>query len=199
MKTCLSSLTALLLLSSSQLSAENWPNWRGPNQDGSSSETNLPEKFSKTENVKWKTTLPGPGSSTAVIWDDHVFLTSANGETNSVGLALDRKTGKELWRKEFQGVGKDKRSNYAAPSAVTDGKTVTFFFGNGQIGVYDFQGNELWSGDIAERVGGFAFGWTFSSSPVLHGDKLYLQILQRDEPVEGRGLENAESFIWRLM
>lgn len=199
MKIYFPTFVALLFLTSTpQLSAENWPNWRGPNQDGSSNETNLPEKFSKTENVKWKVTLPGAGSSTPVIWEDHVFLTSANGETNSVGLALDRKTGKELWRKEFTGVGKDKRSNFAAPSAVTDGKTVTFFFGNGQIGVYDFAGNELWSGDIADRVGGFAFGWTFSSSPVLYGDKLYLQILQRDEPVEGRGLENAESFIMAL-
>ncbi len=179
-------------------SAENWPNWRGPYHNGSSNETKLPESFGKTDNVKWSVKMPGAGSSTPVIWGDHVFLTSANGDKNSVALAFDRKTGKELWRKEFPGVAKDNRSNFAAPSAVTDGENVVFFFGNGQMGVYDLSGKELWSDDLAERIGGFAFGWTFSTSPVLHGDKLYLQILQRDEPVDGRGAENAESFILAL-
>ncbi len=178
--------------------AENWSNWRGPYYNGSSNETNLPEKFSKTENIKWSLKLPGAGSSTPIIWGDSVFLTSANADTNSVALALDRVTGEETWRKDFPGVGKDDRSNYAAPSAVTDGEMVVFFFGNGQIGSYALDGTDFWSDDIAKRIGGFAFGWTFSSSPVIHKGTIYLQILQRDEPVDGRGQENAESFILAL-
>jgi outer membrane protein assembly factor BamB len=180
------------------LRAENWPNWRGPHWDGSSTETGLPVTFSKTENVKWTVEMPGSGASTPVIWGDHVFLTSADGDKGSVALCFDRVTGKERWRREFDGVARDDRSNFASPSATTDGERVVFFFGNGLMGAYDFAGQELWSADIAALYGDFCFQWTFSSSPVLHGGTVFLQVLQRDEPVHDRGKLGAESFLLAL-
>ncbi len=189
---------ACLLLLSPALQAENWPHWRGPNFDGSSSETGLPTTFSKTENVKWKVDLPGVGASTPIIWNDHVFLTSARGTESSLALAYDRKTGEELWSHEFPGAFRDDRSNFSAPSATTDGEVVIFFFGHGKMAAYDFSGRELWQKDIEKEFGEFAFQWTFSSSPVLHGDKVFLQVLQRDEPARGRGRDGAESFLLAL-
>ena len=180
------------------LHAENWPNWRGPSHNGSSTETNLPAKFSKTENVKWKVDLPGVGASTPVIWGDHVFLTSSKGEDQSVALAYDRVTGSLLFERAFSGAYRDERSNFSSPSATTDGKTVVFFFGNGPMAAYDFDGNELWQIDIEKQYGEFAFQWTFSSSPVLHGDKVFLQVLQRDEPARNRGRQDAESYLLAL-
>ncbi|HEY1081255.1 MAG TPA: serine/threonine protein kinase, partial [Prosthecobacter sp.] len=63
---------ALFLLTTLSLStaalAENWPNWRGPNQDGSSTETGLPVKFSTTENVKWAAPIPGISASVPVVF-----------------------------------------------------------------------------------------------------------------------------------
>lgn len=184
MKRCFFLALLTFFVSAACLQADNWSNWRGPNYNGTSDETGLPEKFSLTEGVKWQAEMPGIGASTPVIWDDHVFVTSVNpAGGNSVAITIDRKTGKELWRKEFPGMEKDNRSNYASPSAVTDGKLVVFFFGNGEIAAYDFDGNELWSDNIIKEQGSFGFGWTFSTSPVLHKDKLYLQVLQRDVPV----------------
>jgi outer membrane protein assembly factor BamB len=175
--------------------AENWPNWRGPNLNGSSPETGLPTSFSKTENVKWKVDLPGVGASTPVIWGDHVFLTSARGLEASLAQAYDRKTGALLWEVEFPGYGHDERSNFSAPSASTDGELVVFFFGSGKLAVFDFSGKEIWQTDIEKEFGEFAFQWTFSSSPVLHDGKVFLQVLQRDEPAKGRGKEGAESYL----
>src|SRR5689334_13799838 len=58
-------------------SAANWPQWRGPNGDGISAETNVPVKWSATENVAWKSPLPGNGHSSPTVWEDSVFLTTA--------------------------------------------------------------------------------------------------------------------------
>ena len=63
---------------------------------------------------------------------------------------------------------------------------------------FDFAGRELWSLDVTKVYGDFCFQWTFSSSPVLHSGKVFLQILQRNTPVHGRGKEGAESFLLAL-
>lgn len=169
--------------------AGNWPNWRGPTHDGSSKETGLPETFSPTENVLWQVPMPGPAASTPVIWGDSVFISSTEaGSDKLLGLCLDRKTGAERWRREV-GVGgrQDDRSTPAGPSPVTDGERVVFFFGNGDMAAYDFSGKELWRRQIQKEYGSFAFLWTFSSSPLLHGGRLYLQVLQRDTSFDGNG------------
>ncbi len=197
MRRLFSSLT-LAVLATTAVQAENWPNWRGPNLDGSSPETGLPTTFSKEENVKWQVEMPGEGASTPVIWGDHIFITSARGKEDCVAMALDRQTGKTLWEKPFPGYGHDDRSNFASPSATTDGEKVIFFFGSGQMATYDFDGKELWTADIEADYGEFAFQWTFSSSPILHDGKVYLQVLQRDEPAKGRGVEDGESYVLAL-
>ena len=169
--------------------AENWPHWRGPNFDGSSSEKNLPDNFSRTENVKWVAELPGPSAATPIIWGDTVFVSSTDLRTKTLrAVALDRKTGKELWNQEC-GVGfqKDDRSNYSSPSPTTDGKLVFFYYGNGDLAAFDFAGQKIWSRNIQKDYGSFAFQWTYSTSPTLYDGKLFIQVLQRDVPVRGGG------------
>jgi outer membrane protein assembly factor BamB len=103
-------------------------------------------------------------------------------------MRISAKTGEIVWKDALgKGVRIDERSNYAGSSAVTDGKTVWFFSGNGDLAAYDFDGKRLWHRNIEEDYGDFAFQWTFSSSPQLYGGLLYLQVLQRDTPVNGRG------------
>ena len=76
--------------------ASNWPSWRGPNHDGVTDETDLPIKWSTSENVKWKVSLPDRGNSTPVVWGDKLFLTQAVGEKRML-LCFDKKSGKQLW------------------------------------------------------------------------------------------------------
>jgi len=169
--------------------AENWPNWRGPNFDGSSPGTGYPAVFSPDDGVAWKTQLPGEGASTPVVWGDAVFLTSIDASQDGiVGIRVDAASGEIVWSKKFgEGTRHDERSTFSGSSPVTDGETVWFFSGGGDLAAYDFDGNQLWHRNIEADYGEFAFQWTFSSSPQLHGGILYLQVLQRDVPVNGRG------------
>lgn len=169
----------LALVCNSFAQAEEWRNWRGPQFNGSTPEKKLPAEFSKTENVAWVVDLPGNSAATPIVCGDHVFISSVNKAKDTVdALALDRKTGKLLWQYDVaKGVSKDTRSTYSAPSPTTDGETVVFFYGNGEMVAYDFAGKEQWK----KNLGPFAFGWTFSTSPVIFEGMMYMQILQRGE------------------
>ena len=114
---------SLAIASSSVAIAGEWQNWRGPNFNGSTDETKLPEQFSKTENVAWSVDLPGIGSATPIVSGNHVFMSSTDKDSKSVvAICFDRKTGKKLWQHEVaKGIRKDTRSTFAAPSATTDG------------------------------------------------------------------------------
>ncbi len=149
----------------------------------------MPATFSKTENVKWVTELPGPSAATPVIWNDSVFVSSADTATKSMhALGIDRKSGKVLWNREVSAAfGFDDRSNFASPSPVTDGKAAVFLYGNGELAAFDFSGKSLWSRSLQKDYGQFAFQWTYGASPTIYDGKLFVQVLHRNEPVHGRG------------
>jgi outer membrane protein assembly factor BamB len=73
-------LVGLIAAASATISAENWPQWRGPQLNGVSRETNLPSTWNPTTNITWKLALPSWSGATPIIWDNHIFLNVANGE-----------------------------------------------------------------------------------------------------------------------
>ncbi len=194
----LSGFFAVVLLAAATAQAGDWGQWRGPHFNGSGDEQNLPTQWSQTENIAWSVAMPGPSAATPVVWGDRVFVSSTDLENESLkAICLDRSSGKVLWQHDVSSgeIKKDYRSTYSAPSPATDGQVVVFFYGNGELVTYDLKGNQKWR----RNVGPFAFGWTFSTSPLLYEGKLYMQILQRDVPVEGRGRPGKnESFLLAL-
>jgi len=141
--------TLLLALCGAPLLAEDWPRFRGPTGQGISAETNLPTQWSATENIAWKTPIPGQGWSSPIVAGDRVFVTTAadNGISCRV-LCLDRKTGQILWNKEvFQQTLKRKegKNSFATPTPVTDGSLVYAVFCDGSIAALDFAGNIVWT------------------------------------------------------
>jgi outer membrane protein assembly factor BamB len=147
----------------------NWPRWRGPQQDGHSADTNLPVKWTN-ENVVWKTTLPGSGQSSPVIWGDRIFLTSALDQGKErIVFCVDRKTGEIVWRQSAW-KGEPEKSHdmngWASATCVTDGEMVVAFFGRGGLHAYSVQGQPLWSSDL----GTFAGPWGTSACPIIVGD-----------------------------
>lgn len=183
MKTTRLTTIAVLATSLGALSAlaESWPHWRGPRRDGTSTATGLPSTWSRTENVRWRLELPGPAPSTPVIWDGRIFLTSAKGD-ELVLLAVDQ-AGKVLWERALGGGNYDSRggeSNAAAPSPSTDGKRVYVLLGTGVMAAFDLEGKPLWRTDLQERYGRFNTYFGMSSTPLLDGDRLYLQLLHTD-------------------
>ncbi|MGI8602316.1 MAG: PQQ-binding-like beta-propeller repeat protein [Verrucomicrobiales bacterium] len=184
----------IFALLSNILAAADWPQWRGPHSNGSSQEKGLPDKFSQTENVLWTAPMPGPAGSTPIILGDKAFVTAAvESRQKLVGLCLDANTGAVKWAKDLaEGYKGDDKSNYAGPSPATDGKIVVFFFGNGELIACDLAGKEVWRRNLQKDYGRFAFLWTFSTSPVLHEGKLYMQVLQRNVAFQGWGKQKGE-------
>lgn len=177
--------------------AEDWPQWRGPQNNGVSAETGLPAKWSPTENVKWRLELPGPAPSTPVVWGDHIFLTSADG--GNLVLISASSNGKILWKKVVGAGNEDIRqgeSNAAAPSPVTDGKNVWAFFGTGDLACYDFAGNEIWKFDVQDRYKKFNLYWGMATSPLLDGDRLYLLLLHTNTQSVVALNKNTGAEIW---
>jgi outer membrane protein assembly factor BamB len=168
---------------------KNWPNWRGPFFNGSTDESNLPSIWSKTENIKWIADLPRSSAATPIIWNNRIFISGLEISSDELlAMCFDRKNGKLLWKyKITEGIRRDRRSTYAAPSPTTDGKNVIFFYSSGDLVCFDFDGNQQWKRNVHNDYGQFSFFWTFASSPVLFEGKLFLQVLQRDVPVRGRG------------
>lgn len=175
--------------------AANWPQFRGPSFNGSTDEQKLPSQWSQSENVVWAAQLPGAAAATPIVWENRVFVSSTDTSANAlVAMCFDRRTGELKWRhKVADGIRLDTRSNYASPTPATDGKVIVFFYGTGDLAVLDFSGKELWSWNVQDEFGPFAFNWTFSTSPLLYDGKLIMQVLQRDVPVDGRGFADREN------
>ena len=164
-------------------SAENWPQWRGPFFNGTTSETNLPVQWSTTENVALVAPLPGKSGATPVIWGDSVFVPSPDAQNNILLFCLSRLTGEVKWQKVV-GTGDIQagKNNMASPSAVTDGKRVIVLCGLGEMKAFDFSGREVWSMNLAQRYGKFANMWLYGASPLLLRNRLYVAVLQRNPP-----------------
>jgi outer membrane protein assembly factor BamB len=167
------------------VAAENWPQWRGPSANGISAEKNLPVSWSVTENITWKLPLPALSGSTPIVWGDRIFLNVA--ENGSLFLwAVDRGKGTPLWKQHLgDGDHKQRKQNMSTPSPVTDGKNVWVMTGTGILKGFDFSGKELWARDIQKDYGAFGLNWGYGSSPLLHEDSLYVQVLhgmKTDDP-----------------
>jgi outer membrane protein assembly factor BamB len=185
----LAALAALLL--SSSLPAANWPQWRGPNFNGSTAETNLPRRLSKQEQVLWKTPLPGRSGATPVVWGDAVFLPSPDAQKRLLLFCLDRATGKVRWQRTVaEGDRVVGKNNMASPSAITDGRRVYALFGTSDFAAFDFQGNELWRRALKLEFGAFANMFLYGASPLLFEDKLYVPLLQRNPPTYGHAADS---------
>jgi outer membrane protein assembly factor BamB len=159
---------AALAIVSLAASAENWPAWRGPQGDGTTSETNLPQHWSATENVKWKTPLPEAGNSTPIVWGDRIFITQAEGNRRTV-MCFNRKDGKLQWEEGPVSEHPDqthKTNPYASASPATDGERVVAWFGSAGLWCWDLAGQPLWHVDLGRQD----HIWGYASSPVLHGD-----------------------------
>jgi outer membrane protein assembly factor BamB len=170
-------LAVIVSIAQSSAVAEDWPGWRGPRGDGTSLEASVPTKWSGSDNVAWKTPVPGRGHSSPIIWGNRIFLTTALTDTKDrMLLCLDRRTGKILWqetviRAELE--AKQPENSYASSTPVTDGERVYVAFLDGKevaVAAYDFAGKQKW----IVRPGRFDSQWGFSHSPILLDDRILI-------------------------
>jgi outer membrane protein assembly factor BamB len=175
MKQSLACLAVLLAVQT--VGAEDWPMWRGPRGDGISTETGIATRWSKTENIVWKTDLPGVGHSSPVISKGRIFLTSCLLEQQKrLLLCVDRKEGKLLWQREVVTAKLEKKhtlNSFASATPAADGERVYVAFldyPRMDVACYDYEGKELWK----KSPGEFHSVHGFCSSPVLYKDTVIL-------------------------
>ena len=158
-------LSLALVCIASLARAEDWPQFRGPNGDGISTEHGLPSEWGaevdgKQQNVAWKLEIPGKGWSSPSLSRGRLYLTSAvpreGAEEGSSDLSLramciDAKTGKFLWDKEiFVQEGKSapkihSKNSHASPTPLVDSQRVFVHFGHQGTACLDLEGNIRWS------------------------------------------------------
>ena len=177
-------LLCLLTLATSLAWAENWPCWRGPRGDGTSLEKETPTHWSSTENIVWKTAVPGEGHSSPIIWDNRLFLTTALKERQErVLLCFNRETGAVLWQQSVLQSpleAKNNENSYASATPATDGEKIyATFLDRDEVVVvaYDFSGKQIW----LVRPGRFKNQWGFCHTPVLFEDKVIVVCYSKAE------------------
>ncbi|MEE9381713.1 MAG: PQQ-binding-like beta-propeller repeat protein, partial [Hyphomonadaceae bacterium] len=177
--------------------AGDWPHWRGPYQNGSSDEKNLPATWSETENVAWRVSLPGHSSATPVIANGKVFVSSTDRESDALlALCFDSRNGEELWRRKLGASSRQvPRNNMGTPSPVTDSKRVYFMFGSGELAGLDHKGKSLWSRNLDSQYGNISMKYGYSSSPLLYGNKLYILMQRRNRTYRAPDSSNLDAFI----
>ena len=169
----------MLVGSAAAAVAEDWPQWRGPFFNGSTTETGLPTDWSTTRNVAWVADLGGTGGSTPVVCGDEVFATSQHPGTKKLwALCLSRADGRLKW-KHPMGLGFANRmgNTGASPSPIADGQRAFFLFGTGELAAFNTAGKPIWRRNVPKQHGKFEMLWDYGSTPLLYKGKLYLQVI----------------------
>jgi len=200
-----------------------WPAFRGPGARGvSGDDARLPESWSSEERILWRTTVPGRGWSSPIVWGNRAFVTTAvsgepldpvkkgffgSAQTAPVSgvhrweaYALDFGSGKISWRSELHAgapeTPRHPKNSYASETPATDGEHIYVHFGH--LGTYclDWNGKLVWSKRWPPHavVAGLGTG----TSPALYRDRLYIA----NDNLEGSSLtaldKSTGEEIWRV-
>jgi outer membrane protein assembly factor BamB len=159
--------------------ADDWPQFRGPGSLGISQVKNLPVTWSDTENLVWKTAMPGSGSSSPIALDGKLYVTcySGYGLDQDGGklddlafhlVCIDGNSGAIIWSKKIKPAQPESKSvrdhGYAAQTPATDGKHLYVFFGRSGVFKFDLNGEQIWQASVGTKV----HGWGSGTSPVLY-------------------------------
>jgi len=184
------------------VNAQNWPQWRGPSDNNIAAPGNYPVNFTADDDIIWKVQLPGKGSSTPIVWNDRIVLTSGvgDGDEGKDGVLCFDWNGEQLWQVTLgkQIPGKHPRGSGSCPSIVTDGKRLFAYFKSGRLAALDFDGKILWKTNLRESYGDISMFWDLGTSPVLVGGNVIVAVLH-----EGRSyvlaLEQATGKVaWKV-
>lgn len=187
-------------LDSSEVIEETWSRFRGPNGTGIYAKNDIATKWSDSENVHWSTPLPGAGSSSPILTEKFVFITSYTGygaadQTGSLAKlkrhlsCIERATGKIVWTASeeaaqpddaYQGMGVPEHG-YATNTPVTDGSSIYVFFGKSGVLAYDMQGQKLWQTDVGKESGNRA--WGTASSLILYKELVIVNAAEESRAI----------------
>jgi outer membrane protein assembly factor BamB len=185
--------------------AQNWPSFRGQNGSGVAEGHSTPASWSleKSENIAWKTPLPGLSHASPIVWGNRVFVITAISATNAAFkpkdtdinsandnakhtwriYCLDKQTGRVIWEKTaYEGIPRARRhlkASQANATPATDGRYVVALFGSEGLACYDMEGRLVWKQDLGILNPGYAdipdSEWGHSSSPIIYRNTVIVQ------------------------
>jgi len=202
-------------------SAENWPQWRGPNGDGTTTERAIPTEWDgkSGKNIRWNTAIPGKGHSSPIVWEDRLFVTTCiEDERARLLICLDAEDGVEKWRTTILEAPLEtlhKLNSHASGTPATDGQMVYVPFlkpdgatvpapnvgsprqitpGRIQLSAIDFDGKLQWQADLGEFISAHGF----CSCPIFYK---HLVILNGDHDGDGYVValdKKTGKTVWRI-
>lgn len=169
-------IVTILCSAASARAGSNWAEFRGSNGDGHADEARLPEKFSETENVVWKTPIHDLGWSSPVVWGDQVWLTTATEDGHQLfAICVDRNTGSIVHDRKLFDIAEPKfrhaTNTYASPTpAIEDGRVYVHFGAYGTACLDTQTGETIWERRdfVSDDFRGPG------SSPVIHENLLFI-------------------------
>jgi outer membrane protein assembly factor BamB len=189
--------------------AEDWPQFRGPGGRGVGTSA-VPLEWSDGQHLRWKTPLPGPGSSSPIVHGDRVFVTCYSGAGATAGesrglvrhlVCVNRADGHVLWQREvatevpedtYEGFLTE--HGYASNTPATDGETVFAFFGKSGVVAFDMEGKELWRVGVGKESSNRH--WGSAASPILFRDLVIVNASEESQSIRGLDKKTGRE-IWK--
>ncbi|MFW6169552.1 MAG: PQQ-binding-like beta-propeller repeat protein [Planctomycetota bacterium] len=205
----------LCLLCLTICSGSDWTRFRGPGGTGVSEDTGLPRVWDTKENVAWKATLPGFGSSSPITLGERIFLTCYAGygfDADEPGdqsrltqhtLCLDRATGRIRWSRSIEprlpetdyADGRIDLHGYASATPVTDSQAVYVFFGKSGVFKYSLDGELMWQTSVGSDID--SHNWGSGASPILHNDLLIVNASAESQSIRALDTDTGKER-WRV-
>ena len=188
-----------------------WSRFRGADGSGVAADGDPPVTWSDKENLKWKTAMPGPGSSSPIVWGELVFVTCFSGVGEGSGgdlaglkrhlVCVDRGTGKVKWERAVAAeMPEDPYSGYliehgyASSTPATDGERVYVFYGKTGVLAYDFEGKELWRVNVGKESGNRR--WGSAASLMLDGDRVIVNASEESRSIRALDKKTGRE-VWK--
>ncbi len=191
----------------------DWPQFRGPDGTGVATGATPPIKWTVKDGVKWKTPLPGPGSSSPIVTGDCVFATCYSGygvdaaNPGSVEkltrhlVCINRTTGRLQWKADVAAVTPEDpyraditEHGYASSTPVTDGEAVYVFFGKSGVLAFDLDGKKLWQQSVGTQSD--IRGWGSSASPILYKNLVIVNAASEDRAIVALDKKSGKQ-VWK--
>ena len=180
---CAFGCVVLLMVTSLQAMAADWPQFRGAESNSVTSAAQPPAEWSDADgkNVAWKVDLPGRGPASPIVVDSKVIVTASSGvnQDRLHVLCFDAADGSKLWERQFWATGRTlthPSSANAAPTPASDGELIFAFFSSNDLACLDLDGNLKWFRGLAHDYPAAGNDVGMSSSPVVAGDSVIVQV-----------------------
>jgi outer membrane protein assembly factor BamB len=186
--------------------ASDWPQFRGPTGQGISVDKGVPLTWAADKNIIWKVDLPGPGTSSPIVFGERIFLTCYSGYNGKVGnvtnlkrylVSLERKTGKHLWTKDIPSklpevaMSRDPHG-FATSTPIAEKDRVYAFYGKSGVFAFDHDGKQLWHADVGSR----SHEWGSAAPLAMYGDLLYVNASVESDSLVALN-KNTGKEVWR--